>query len=136
MDAGWWRMYGDDVQAKFFGERFSNNKQDAKYRVTHVSNLNGYGNSGAACIAMALKNDVKKIILLGYDCQKTDGKTHWHGDHPKGLGNASKIDKWHEKFALLAKYAQQNLPNTQIINASRQTALDMFTRMDLELALC
>jgi uncharacterized Rossmann fold enzyme len=135
MDASWWKMYADDVQKTFKGQRFSNNKQNVQYRVTQIHNINGFGNSGAACVAMALMSGAKKIVLLGYDCQKTNGKAHWHGNHPKGLGNAKNIDRWQEKFADLAKFAKENMPNTQIINASRLTALDMFERMDLEHAL-
>jgi len=131
MDQSWWKMYADDVQKVFKGERFSNNKQDPRYRVTCIPHINGHANSGAACIALAIKNGVQKIILLGYDCQKTDNKAHWHGDHPKGLGNAKAIDKWYAKFAELAK----NAGDTQIINATRYTALDMFEKMDLETAL-
>ncbi len=131
MDQCWWKMYADDVQKVFQGERFSNNQQDVRYRVKQIPDINGFANSGAALIAMLIKNKVSRVILLGYDCQKTDGKAHWHGDHPQGLGNAKGIDKWHKKFAELAK----SVGKTQIINASRATALDMFERMDLETAL-
>jgi uncharacterized Rossmann fold enzyme len=131
MDLSWWQMYANDVQKVFIGARFSNNKQNPRYGVTHIANFDAYGNSGAASIALAAKSGAKKIILLGYDCQKTDGKAHWHGDHPAGLGNAKAIDKWQAKFERLAN----DLKDVQIINASRATALDMFQKMDLENAL-
>ena len=131
MDQSWWKMYADDVQRIFKGERFSNNVQDVRYRVKQMPDIDGFANSGAALIAMLIKNKVNRVILLGYDCQKTDGKAHWHGDHPKGLGNAKGMDKWHDRFAKLIKLEGE----TKIINASRATALDMFERMDLENAL-
>jgi hypothetical protein len=67
------------------------------------------------------------VVLLGYDCQVTNGLKHWHGDHPKGLGNAGMIHKWHKRFAELAdKY-----PNKEF-NATRETALTCFERVKLE----
>lgn len=90
-----------------------------------------YGNSGAACIAMAAQAGAKRIIMLGYDCQKTGGKAHWHGDHPRQLGNANSINRWIPKFQELAKDHR----HVEIINCSRATALECFPRMELEDAL-
>lgn len=86
-------------------------------------------NSGAACIALSADAGAARIILLGYDCQHTGGKTHWHGDHPKKLGNAGSVGKWPAAFAALAK----TIPaTTKVINCSRETALDCFPRAALE----
>lgn len=122
MDNAWWEMYASCVSKEFKGERFSNNKQNSRYNVTLINNFKAYGNSGAASIALAVKAGAKKIILLGYDCKKTNGEAHWHGNHPVGLGNAKAIDKWHLKFAELAK----DFKDVEIINATRDTALTMF----------
>ena len=75
----------------------------------------------------AIEGGAQKVILLGYDCQKTNGQAHWHGDHPKQLGNANRIDSWRFKFA---EFAEKN-KHIQILNASRQTALECFKRVDL-----
>ena len=66
--------------------------------------------------------------LSGYDCQHTGGKAHWHGNHPKGLGNAGSVDKWPNQFRMLAA----RLPNIKIINCTRETALNVFPRGTLE----
>jgi hypothetical protein len=131
MDLTWWKLYISEVNKSFKGERFSNNKQHASYNVTHVQNLNGFGNSGAAAISLAVLYGAKNIILLGYDCQLTNNQSHWHGDHPKILGNAKLIDKWQDKFEKLA----QDLKDVNIINATRETALNMFKKVNLEDAI-
>lgn len=69
--------------------------------------------------------------MLGYDCQRTGGKVHWHGDHPKGLGNAGSMPKWPQQFAKL----KAAMAGVEIINCSRETALTCFTRGDLETCL-
>ena len=43
----------------------------------------------------------KNIILLGYDGQKTNGKAHWHADHPRGMGNAGPVDKWVKQLSIV-----------------------------------
>lgn len=127
MDRDWWKTYIDDVNLNFKGERFSNNNHPTKYNVTKIRS-DCYANSGAGAIMTAIEGGAKTVILLGYDCQYTDGKAHWHGDHPAHLGNARQVDKWHKKFDQLSvKYAK-----IDILNASRQTALTCFRRVELE----
>lgn len=124
MDKDWWDIYLTEVQRDFIGARYSNNKIK---NVQHLHPFEHFGNSGASCISLALIGGAEKVILLGYDCQYTNNKTHWHGDHPPKLGNARMIDKWHKKFKELAdKY-----PN-KIFNATRQTALTCFDKVKLE----
>lgn len=133
MDRQWWEVHLDEVNATFTGARYSINTLQARYHVTRLAPgvFNAYGNSGAGCITLAAQGDAKRIILLGYDCQKTNGQAHWHGNHPPKLGNAGQIHKWHLKFEQVAK----DLRHINIINASRATALKCFQRMDLETTL-
>lgn len=129
MDLTWWQRYLPDAKARFRGELFSTAPVAG---VNHLSPpFKGYGNSGAACIALAAYCGAAKVILLGFDCQKTGGKAHWHGDHPKELANAKQIEKWPERFAQLAA----NLTGVEVVNASRETALTMFARVPLADAL-
>lgn len=81
---------------------------------------------------MAHKAGASRVVLLGYDCQHTGGRAHWHGDHPRKLGNAGSVDKWKFHFRKLAK----ELLGIEIVNATRQTALEAFPRVSLEDALC
>jgi hypothetical protein len=115
------------------GQRFSTNKFPESYQVTHLpkEHFNAYGNSGAGAISLALNGGAEKVVLLGFDCQRTDGKSHWHGDHPRNLANAKQIDKWPALF----KRLRNDFPDSEIINSSRQTALDMFPKIPIEDAL-
>lgn len=121
-------MYIDEVNSSFKGARYSNNQHHARYRVQVVRHK-CFANSGAGCIATAVEGGAKRIILLGFDCQKTGGKAHWHGNHPKGLGNADKIEHWHDKFSQLAATIPEGV---EVLNASRETALTMFPRVNLD----
>lgn len=134
MDKQWWEVHKDEVAATFKGERVSSNTIAQKYEVKRMrpDQLKTFQNSGAGCISLAVLSGAEKVIMLGYDCQKTDGKAHWHGDHPPTLGNAGAINKWPAKFHQLAAHVAGK---ATIINASRVTALDMFDRQPLEQAL-
>lgn len=110
----------------FTGARYSNNHVAG---VTHAP-LRGVGNSGVGALALADSWGVARIIMLGYDGQHTGGKTHWHGDHPKPLGNAGSVSLWHQKFQTFSSACRAH-----VINATRETALTCFQRMDLETAL-
>jgi hypothetical protein len=79
---------------------------------------------------MAAHMGAKRVILLGYDCQHTGGKAHWHGDHPSHLGNASAMDQWIVSFGQLAARLK-----CEVLNATRETALECWPRVDLEKAL-
>lgn len=134
MDRQWWDVHKEEVALTFRGERVSSNTVASKYQVKKMTadKLKTFQNSGAGCVSLAVLSGAEKVIMLGYDCQKTEGQAHWHGDHPKGLGNAGSIDKWPGKFKLLAAHINGK---AKVINASRVTALDMFERQPLEQAL-
>ena len=119
------------MRRDFSGATYSNN--DFHGRVGLIPKpFKAFGNSGAGAIAMAVKAGASRVILLGYDCQKTGGQAHWHGDHPAGLGNAGSMPKWPEQFKRLA----ESIEDAEIINCSRETALTAFPRGELESALC
>jgi hypothetical protein len=119
-------MYLNEVNSDFLGEKFTNNPFKKATKV----DIKSFNNSGIGSIQLAILGGAKRVILLGYDCKITDGKKHWHGDHPKGLSNATGVYKWHEKYNEFAKTV-----NIEILNASRETALTCFKRIDLETAL-
>lgn len=120
MDRGWWDEYQADAALVFNGN-FATALIDIygveKYNITA-------GNSGAGSIGLARALGANKIILLGFDCQHTDAKKHWHGDHPETLGNAGTVDKWPAQFEKFA--------GDDVINCSRKTALCVFSKANLE----
>ena len=132
-DFKWWKIYRDDVRANFAGVPVtvaSVNSPD----VCWLRGFDAYGNSGAGAIALAVLAGASRIVLLGVDCKYSDGQRHWHGDHPKELGNARSMPKWFNSFARLAGHARSR--GTEVINATRDTALVCFERQPLEDTLC
>lgn len=83
-------------------------------------------NSGHQAINLAAVFGAARILLLGFDCQHTGGRSHWHGDHPKSLGNARSVGQWAKGFRQQALDAATR--GLAIVNCSRTTALTCFTR--------
>lgn len=132
MDRQWWEAHEAEVSRTFRGQRFSTNNLPEKFRSTYLAPpFDGYGNSGAGCIALALAGDADRVVMVGFDCQHTGGQAHWHGNHPRGLTNAAQIPKWPALF----KRLREANPDAIIYNASRVSALDVFPRIPLEDAL-
>lgn len=129
MDKAWWDIYLEEVEKVFAGVRI--NPWRARNSKIDYVQFDHMRNSGAGAISLAALLGAKRIIMLGYDCQKTDGKTHWHGDHPESLGNAGSVAQWPAFFSKLST----KLKHISVVNASRQTKLDMFQRVNLEDAL-
>lgn len=130
MDRVWWDKYIREVRKIFNGECYTavNGCYDVRYSSAHH-----YQNSGAGAISLAARMGIKKIIMLGYDCGHTGGKTHWHGDHPAGLANAGAVKDWPAEFKALAEHLALN--GVQVINCSRATRLTCFERADLAAVL-
>lgn len=133
MDRQWWDTYGEEVTRVFTGEKFSCNPIDKRHNVTRLpmEKFSGFGNSGAGAVSLAAVGMADRIIMVGFDCQFTDGVSHWHGDHPPHLSNCRKIGDWPKKFDELARFVRPY----RVINASRVSALTQFPRMSLEDAL-
>ena len=135
-DAKWWSSYEEKVKT-FTGLKVTHNAN--MYRDVLCLNeqiwFEPYGNSGAAAISLAINMGAKNIILLGYECSKTNNKSHWHDDHQedKGLSNCRSIDRWPKQFEKVANHAWYNEVN--IINCSRNTALKCFKLGVLSYAL-
>lgn len=129
MDKVWWDKHWREVCATFPGQRAS--ICNFPHREAHVVKLGGAfapgGNSGAGALSLALRGGAETVLLLGYDAQRTGGRVHWHGDHPRGLGNAGAMNKWPGQFAAL------KIPDgCRVVNCSRATALTCFERGDLD----
>lgn len=132
MDRAWWLAHLAETTA-FQGVRYTSCVLGHRgHGIDRVPKpFEHYGNSGAGAIALAHKGGAAKIVLLGYDCQRTAGKSHWHGDHPRGLGNAGSMPKWPKRFAEMA----EAFKDVEIVNCSRETALTCFPRGDLSAVL-
>lgn len=72
---------------------------------------------------------VAKMLLLGYDMQKTGGKAHWFGDHPPGLNVPSPLKEFAARFDALASDLQND--GIEVVNCSTETALTCFRRASI-----
>lgn len=146
-DGRWWQAHIAAVRASFRGELWT---QDVAAAVEHGLQLvrcvdaPGLGrqpltvhsgqNGGYQAINLAYHCGARRIILLGYDMQRTAGRAHWHADHPDGWGNARYPETWVPRFDALA--ADLEAAGVAVVNATTETALHCFPRLTLEEALC
>ncbi|MFW8566157.1 hypothetical protein [Orrella sp. 11846] len=127
MDRAWWSVYLSEVKEVFTGQRVSPTRH-----IPQVEHVNACGkNSGIGAILFAGAQGAKRIILLGYDAKAADGEHHWHGNHPEPLTNPAHYGRWQREFADVAKQTH----HLQILNSSRDTALDCWPQVPLEEAL-
>jgi hypothetical protein len=129
LDAAWWKVNRADIEAQFAGIKVGGSLRCRTNGAEIVTNLRRRGNSGAGAIALAAYMGAAVIVLLGYDCQRSGGRAHWHPDHPAPLGNAGGIAGWPRQFGLLASMLQ--IRNVRVVNCSRETALRCFERGEL-----
>lgn len=136
MDRKWWEHHLKEVRSVFQGKLVSNSAHSKQLGLTHTGELfkrfEPCQNSGAAAISLAVRLGASRVIMLGYDCGIPKGeKAHWHGDHPKPLGNCGSARRWPDQF----KKLRDTYKTADIVNASRSTMLSVFPRMALEDAL-
>lgn len=131
-DEAWWKLYRTEVQAGFPGQKVCCAPGGRRFGAQWLGlqKHKTFRNSGAAAISLAVLAGAKRVVLLGYDCQHTGARTHWHGDHPAPLGNAGSVARWPQTFRQVAQYAAQQ--RCEVLNATRATALTSFPRVRLE----
>jgi hypothetical protein len=81
-------------------------------------------NSGYQAINLAVHLGASRILLLGYDMQRTNGRLHWFGNHPDDLHRNLPFAEFLKGFPTLVKPLSKL--NIEIINCTRQTALHCF----------
>lgn len=141
-DAAWWQAY----QPYFKGEKWSNqtNTLAEQYNINIVRGHHGEGfsfnpeiihfgsNSGFQAINLAILFGATRIILVGFNMQTMDGDRHFHGDYPKPLANEGNYRNFVPEFNKAAKLLPDRI---KIINATPNSALDCFPKMDLDDAI-
>lgn len=150
-DHVWWRHYFPDVSRRFpgelwsvsegareeFGVRWVYGHPKAMGLSTAPGSINCGKNSGYQCLGLMHLFGVARVTLVGFDMMATDGRSHWHGDHPRGkLGNGGikRFPAWRADMNAIAHDLKRE--GVIVVNASRRTALRCFPRVLLEDALC
>ena len=146
-DIRWWNQHVTDVRAVFTGEMWTQDRDAAsrhglKYIAAELNAaglsrtkglIHGGGNSGYQAIGLASELGAGYIALIGFDMQNTNGRSHWHGDHPGELKKHMPFETWRGRFAALAADAKK--AGVEIVNASRSTSMLCFPRVELSQAL-
>lgn len=142
-DERFWDTYKDEIFPGFRGECWSVSegarKKYGTYWIRHCRDsgfnpspdtINGGGNSGFQSIHLAATFGATRIVLLGFDMQRTGGKEHWHGKHKGKLPNGQGFENWMRQMQPLARDLKKR--GIEVINCTRQTALRCFPRARLE----
>ncbi len=146
-DEPWWDRYFPGVALEFPGELWTVSEGAAKKYGLHwifgvdqggyspdASRINTGKNSGFQALHASALFGASRVVLVGYDFQATDRKAHWHGDHPPGLSNSRRrYAAWHEPMRQLANDLDRL--GVEVLNATRETALTCFQRIELQKAL-
>jgi hypothetical protein len=144
-DGEWWDKYYNEVNDVFQGSLYTICDRVSKiYGINWIASEDQQGlgediihtgnNSGYQSINLAYLLGAKKIILLGFDMQRSLNKGHWHGDHPGSLNRHNNFTGWLKKFPKLAEDLKNK--DVEVINSTRLTALTCFKMKPLKEALC
>jgi hypothetical protein len=144
-DSSWWNNYFAEVCRTFKGPQLWTISTQARdqYKIHWIlgnSNRSGLSNSndwivagknsGYQSIGLAIFFGCKRVILLGYDFQRSGGKAHWHADHPRTMGNGGRFHDWVKDMDPLARATKE--AGIDVINCSRTTAIKSFPRATIQ----
>lgn len=143
-DEGWWNVYGEEALREFRGECWAG-APGWRALVHYVevvkepglspdcARIHGGGNSGYQAIGLAYAWGAARMVLTGYDMQRTGGRSHHFGDHEGALPNLGPLKEWRLRMARMAVDLKAH--GVQVLNATRETALTCFRCVPLEQAL-
>jgi hypothetical protein len=138
----WWQRIGPTLTS-YAGLRYTLDEAAAQWatvlqhdvvsegldaRPTHLRT--GH-HSGYQAINLAVHLGAAKVVLLGYDMQRTHGQDHWFGAHHHRV--VPPFELFLRTFPTIVEPLRAR--GVTVVNASRETALDIFPRLPLEEAL-
>lgn len=137
-DFGWWEYHHAAVD-DFGGQKWTQDERAAKnYGLNWVAGYwhpgisddqrfihYGY-NSGFQCVNLVYLMGAIRILLLGFDMQRTKKKSHWFGDHPAPLHKHPNYTQWARTMDKAARRYEKR--GVEVINCSRETALKEYKR--------
>lgn len=139
-DLRWWQKRAPKAE-QYLGLRYTQDERAAgRYGLELVGSRSGAGlclqpwvvnqglNSGYQALNLAYHFGARRVLLLGFDMQITEGKSHFFGDYPRetGLQVPSPYSDFVDRFGPLADdLAAQGV---EVINCSPSTALECFKR--------
>jgi len=148
-DARWWRHYWrpiedstaelwttSDAQADVPGMNWIRGLDNDEPGISASPNhIHAGGNSGYGALGLAALWGASRVILTGYDMQRSPRAAHAHADHPRHLGNpdAGTLNLWVDRYAVAARDLRQR--GIEVVNCTRSTALRCFDRQPLDLVI-
>jgi hypothetical protein len=140
-DNRWWELHIAAVKKTFTGECWTQcKKASANYKLKHITGKHREGlgkdiihygrNSGYQAINLSYLLGAKKIILLGYDMQRTNNKSHWFGDHPGKLNTNTDYATFVPAFTRLNEDLKKE--GIEVINCTPSSAIECFKKEKLE----
>jgi hypothetical protein len=137
-DPQWWDQFAGVPDFK--GTRATQDLGTArKYGLAYIRSKRGIGfsktwdyihrgdNSGFQALNIAVLAKCDPIVLLGFDMKMNGKQRHWFGDHP---GDRNVNSPYHT-FATHFNDAALHAPNLNILNATRDTALKCWPKVEL-----
>ena len=138
-DPEWWDAHRGATE--FRGVRVTQDAGAARrYGIAYVESVAAPGfslergrvhrgdNSGFQAVNLAVLYGGRPIVLLGFDLKLAgDGRRHWFGDHPGELNQDSPYGSFRHAF----NEAAARHPDVEIVNATRETALECYPRRRL-----
>jgi hypothetical protein len=143
--ADWCRPEDKAALSQFRGLRYACEARAAQYGVTvlRMSGPSGletqdraairHGkNSGYQAMNVAVHLGARRVILLGYDLKRSaENRLHFYACN--GLAGANDFKTWQNHYATLP--GPLNAAGVAVVNATRDSALEVFPRATLEAAL-
>lgn len=90
----------------------------------HTGHLGGH--SGYQLLNLAMHLGASRVLLLGFDCQAANGRTHWFGDHPDSLRVASPYANFAAAYDIAAPTLRD--AGVEVINCTPGSAIRAFPR--------
>jgi len=145
-DTRWWNIHYEKV--KEWGQcenGFWGTEQETKKRYPDIHWIMGSGgvgwsgtqdkihygsNSGFQITNIAYLLGIKYMVLVGFNMTLVDNKSHFFGDHPKGLARNTSYHSFATQFDKI-----KVPPDMKVINSTNPTKLTAFPTMNLEDAI-
>jgi len=84
--------------------------------------------SGSSAINLAYHLGAKRVVLLGFDMRRVEGRANWHDDHPNPQKDP--YDRFLACYPTIARDAEKL--GLEILNATPGSAIDVFPFVSLE----
>lgn len=97
----------------------------------NIMNVKG-NNSGTMAINLLMNMAVKTIILIGFDMNASRNRSHFHSDYDCVVSKNIYTDMFIPNFVELVQAAKPYNINTTVLNASPESALNIFRKIQLK----